>query len=106
MSIGVTATALLDPLSTVAQKLAPMLELLRSALNVGVKVMTRVCVGLSASPAQKSKYFCQGEAPRDWHDVHEQTLSTHCPLSLCTNKPLTVKDDSSPNRWYCISGSS
>jgi len=36
-SIGVSVTALLDPVGPVAWKLAPMLELLRDALNVGVK---------------------------------------------------------------------
>ena len=36
-SIGVSVTAVLDPLSTVAWKLAPMLEFLQDALNVGIK---------------------------------------------------------------------
>ena len=42
-SIGVSVTALLDPLGPVAWKLAPMLELLRDALNVGVKVRLALC---------------------------------------------------------------
>ena len=76
-SIGVTVTALLDPLSTVAQKLAPMLELLRSALNVGIKVDTCTPVCLSANPSRQGPSTVS-EAQQQIHAVNLLMLSTLC----------------------------